>query len=126
MITDIIQNPSTSPVGGHYSPSCTANGFVYISGQLPITEAGIVLSEEPFAVQVTQVLKNLDACLSGAGISRSRLVNVRVFITDMALWPEFNKIYSEWIGSARPSRAVAGVAQLHYGALVEVEAVALA
>lgn len=126
MFNDIVQNPSTSPVGGHYSPSCTVNGFVYISGQLPITAEGQVLADQPFSVQVSQVLQNLDACLSGAGVTRSRLVNVRVYITDMARWPEFNQAYSEWIGAARPSRAVAGVAQLHYGAAIEVEAVAAA
>jgi len=126
MLIDIVQNPSTSPVGGHYSPSCTVNGFVYISGQLPITEEGRVLADQSFADQVLQVLRNLDACLTGAGVTRSRLVNVRVFITDMEMWPEFNRVYSEWIGAARPSRAVAGVAQLHYGAAVEVEAVAAA
>lgn len=124
MFTEIVENSSISPVGGHYSPSCTANGFVYISGQLPITETGEILDKAPFEAQVTQVLVNIDACLTGAGVKRDRLVNVRVYITDMALWPEFNRIYSDWIGTYRPSRAVAGVAQLHYGAALEVEAVA--
>ncbi|ECE6505458.1 RidA family protein, partial [Salmonella enterica subsp. salamae] len=41
-------------------------------------------------------------------------------------WPVFNKVYAEWIGEFRPSRAVAGVSELHYGAAVEVEAIALA
>jgi reactive intermediate/imine deaminase len=124
MLSEIVENESASPVGGHYSASCTANGFVYISGQLPITHTGEVLAQETFAVQVNQVLVNLDACLEGAGVSRERLVNVRVYITDMALWPEFNRMYSEWIGRNRPSRAVAGVAELHYGSALEVEAVA--
>lgn len=124
MLADIVENTSVAPAGGHYSPSCTVNGFVYISGQLPVTPSGEVITNQPFAAQVSQVLVNLDACLEGAGVTRERLVNVRVYITDIALWPEFNRIYSDWIGATRPSRAVAGVAQLHYGAAVEVEAVA--
>lgn len=47
-------------------------------------------------------------------------------MTDIGLWPEFNNIYAEWIEDYRPSRAVAGVSELHYGAAVEVEAIALA
>ena len=74
----------------------------------------------------TTVLLNIDACLAGAGVSRQHLVSVRVYVTDINQWPTFNKIYGEWIGDFRPSRAVAGVAELHYGFALEVEAIALA
>lgn len=114
------------PPAGHYSASCTANGMVYVSGQLPITFSGQKLSEAPFERQAQQVLDNLDACLAGAGTSRGKLVQVRVYITDMTQWPAFNKIYADWIGDCRPARAVAGVTELHFGLAVEVEAVALA
>lgn len=56
------------------------------------------------------VLQNIDTCLAGAGVSRRHLVSVRVYVTDINKWPTFNKIYGEWIGDFRPSRAVAGVA----------------
>lgn len=127
MTQEIVLNTSQSfPPAGHYSPSCTANGVVYVSGQLPVTFDGGNLADSPFDQQVRQVLKNLDACLSGAGTSRSRLVQVRVYVTDIAQWPEFNRIYAEWIGDFRPARAVAGISELHYGSAVEVEAIALA
>lgn len=64
---DVVYNGSGSfPPAGHYSPSCTANGTVYISGQLPIAFSGESLAGESFARQVRQVLDNLDACLAGA------------------------------------------------------------
>lgn len=127
MSREIVLNGSESvPPAGHYSHSCTAGGFVWISGQLPVTLNGEKTSSAPFEEQVRQVLSNLDACLSGAGVTRRELVSVRVYVTDISLWPEFNKIYAGWIGDFRPSRVVAGVSELHYGAAVEVEAVALA
>ena len=89
--------------------SCSAGGFVWISGQLPVTPNGEKIAGAPFEEQVRQVLRNLDACLAGAGITRRELVSVRVFVTDIGLWPEFNNIYAEWIEDYRPSRAVAGV-----------------
>ncbi|MEF2559302.1 RidA family protein, partial [Aurantimonas sp. C2-5-R2] len=52
------------------------------------------------------------------------LRQVRVYMTDMELWGEFDALYGEWIGEHRPARAVAGVCQLHFGALIEIEATA--
>lgn len=128
MTHDIICNdaPDSFPPAGHYSSSCTAGGLVFISGQLPITPDGEKRADAAFEEQVKLVLQNIDACLHGAGTTRRRLVQVRVYITDMRLWPVFNQAYAEWIGDCRPARAVAGVAHLHYGAAVEVEAIALA
>jgi enamine deaminase RidA (YjgF/YER057c/UK114 family) len=84
------------------------------------------LNEVPFEKQTQQVLDNLAAALTGAGSAVDRLVQVRVYITDITLWPAFNTIYAEWIGSLRPARAVVPVPELHYGFKIEVEAVALA
>ncbi|HEM7970471.1 TPA: RidA family protein [Citrobacter farmeri] len=114
------------PPAGHYSASVTAGGFVFISGQLPVTHHGEKKAGASFEEQTRQVLENVDACLKGAGVSRQHLVSVRVYVTDINQWPTFNEIYAEWIGDFRPSRVVAGVAELHYGSALEVEAIALA
>lgn len=103
-----------------------SRGFVFISGQLPITPHGEKKAGASFEEQTRQVLENVDACLKGAGVSRQHLVSVRVYVTDINQWPTFNDIYAEWIGDFRPSRVVAGVAELHYGSALEVEALALA
>lgn len=110
---------------GHYSHTTTAGGFVFISGQLPVAADGSPRCDAPFEEQARLVLQNIESCLGCAGVTKQHLVSVRVYITDINLWPLFNKIYAEWIGEHRPSRAVAGVSQLHYGAALEVEAVAL-
>ena len=112
--------------GGHYSHAVSAGGFVFIAGQLPVSPDGSRLNEAPFEVQVQQVLANVGAALRGANSDVSKLVQVRVYITDIALWPAFNTIYAEWAGNARPVRAVVPVPQLHYGFKIEVEATALA
>jgi reactive intermediate/imine deaminase len=111
---------------GHYSHVCIANGFAYLSGQLPLAADGAPLTERPFDEQAAQVLRNIDACLAAAGVDRRSLVQVRVYVTDMADWPAFNRLYAAWIGEHRPARAVAGVAELHYGLALEVDAIALA
>jgi 2-iminobutanoate/2-iminopropanoate deaminase len=127
MASDIIlTNPDTMAApGGHYSHSVTANGFVFISGQLPIAPDGSKLADAPFEQQAQQTLNNIAAALTAAGSAIDRLVQVRVYITDIQLWPAFNAIYAKWIGMSRPARAVVPVPQLHYGFKIEVEAVAL-
>jgi 2-iminobutanoate/2-iminopropanoate deaminase len=120
-------NPATMAApGGHYSHAVTGGGFVFVSGQLPIAPDGDKLNEAPFAAQARQVLDNVAQALAGAGSGIDKLVQVRVYVTDIASWPEFNTIYAQWAGAARPARAVVPVPQLHYGFKIEVEAVALA
>jgi 2-iminobutanoate/2-iminopropanoate deaminase len=111
---------------GHYSHTCTAAGLVFVSGQLPIDADGEPMRDEPFARQARQVLANVDECLEAAGTDRTRLLQVRVYVTDMKFWQDFNRIYADWIGEGRPARAVAGVASLHFDLLLEIEAIALA
>jgi 2-iminobutanoate/2-iminopropanoate deaminase len=111
---------------GHYSHAVTGAGLVFVSGQLPVDANGQLLADAPFEVQARQVLQNVGAALRSAGSSVDRLLQVRVYVTDIAHWPAFNAIYAEWCGQARPARAVVPVPQLHYGFLVEVEATALA
>lgn len=114
-----------APPGGHYSHGTVANGFVFVSGQLPITPGGEKLSGASFADQARQALANVEAVLKASGSSIDRLVQVRVYVDSLEHWPEFNAIYAQWAGSSRPSRAVVPTGPLHYGLKVEVEAVAV-
>ena len=127
MAGDITRiNPGTMAApGGHYSHAVAAAGFVFVSGQLPIAPDGAKLNEAPFEEQARQVLDNVAHALAGAGSSIDRLVQVRVYVTDISCWPAFNAIYAKWAGTARPARCVVPVPQLHYGFKVEVEAVAV-
>ena len=127
MASDIVlTNPDTmAKPGGHYTHAVTANGFVFVAGQLPIARDGSKLVDAPFESQAQQVLENVAAALAGAGSAIERLVQVRVYVTDIKSWPAFNAIYAKWIGASRPARAVVPVPELHFGFKIEVEAVAL-
>ena len=127
MAGEIVQsNPATMAApGGHYSHAVSANGFVFVSGQLPIAPDGSKLNEAPFEQQAQQVLDNVAHALKAAGSSVACLTQVRVYVTDIESWPAFNTLYAAWAGSARPARAVVPVPKLHYGFKIEVEAVAV-
>lgn len=123
-MTTYFNPEDNAPPGGHYSHGTIANGFLFVSGQLPITPDGKKLNEASFADQTRQVLANVESILKAAGSGVERLVQVRVYVDDVANWPEFNTIYAGWAGTSRPSRAVVPTGALHYGFKVEVEAVA--
>lgn len=114
-----------SSPAGHYSHVCMTAGQVFISGQLPIQQDGTPLSDSSFEEQARQVLENVDACLACVGLDKTRLTQVRIYVTDIRNWPLFNEIYASWLGDHRPARSVAGVKELHFGTAVEIEAIAL-
>ncbi len=122
---EILNPAAMAKPGGHYAHGVIANGMLFIAGQLPINAAGEKLSNASFEAQVLQVLHNIDAVLASAGVDSGRLVSVRVYVTDIALWPQFNTLYAAWIGAHTPTRAVVPVPLLHYGFKIEIEAVAL-
>ena len=102
-----------------YSPVRRAGEWAAISGQIGIDDSGLV---EGFAAQLRQVLANLDALLTENDLRRDQLVKVTVFLTDMADYAELNEIYLEFLGEHRPARSAIAVAELPFGAAVEIEA----
>lgn len=119
----IIHSDRLPTPGGHYSPAIISGNSLYISGQLPIS----LTSPHPqgeLAEQAQTVFNNINILLETAGINKRHLVNVQVYLSDVALWPEFNRLYAQWIGDHRPARTVVPCSALHYGALLEMSAIA--
>ena len=119
-------SPNLPAPGGHYSHTATGQGLVFVSGQLPIRPDGTRLVDASFEDQARQALANLAAALELAGSGVPRLLQVRVYLDDMAHWPAFDRLYADWAGAHRPARAVVPTGALHFGLKVEIEAVALA
>ena len=109
---------------GHYSQAIVHAGLVYVAGQLPLVPGQPERQHADFESQARQVIANVIAIVEAAGSSRDRILRTTVYIADVAHWPAFNAIYAEVLGSHRPARTVVPVAQLHYGYLVEMDAIA--
>lgn len=120
-----VTSPQVPLPRGHYSHAMVANGLVFVSGQLPIGPDGPLPPGTPFDAQVRQVLANTRAIVEAAGSSLDHVVRVTVYIADIALWPEFNRLYAEFFGTHRPARTVVPVPGLHDGYALEVDAVAM-
>lgn len=108
---------------GHYSPVIGHNGTLYISGQLPMDPVSKAVPES-IEEQTIAALNNLENLLLAGGSQRDHVLQVRIFISDLGLWAQVNKAYSEWFGDHKPARAIIPCGALHYGCLLELEATA--
>jgi reactive intermediate/imine deaminase len=110
--------------GGHYSQAVKHNGLVYVSGQLPVQLGAAHNPEAAFEDQARWALANLLAILAAAGSTPGHLLKVTAYIVGIENWPRFNAVYSEILGDIKPARSIVPVPELHYGYLVEIDAVA--
>lgn len=122
-IEPVFTEAAPAPAG-HYVQGMRAGDTLYISGQLPIRPDRQPLTDPGFDVQARQAIANMLAILNAAGGTSANLVRVTAYIVGVANWPEFNRIYAEMLPDARPARTVVPVPELHYGFLVEIDAVA--
>ncbi|WP_413735961.1 RidA family protein [Sodalis sp. RH21] len=119
----IINSPAVTAPAGHYSHAVISGQQVYVSGQLPFALDTHELAPD-IAGQALQALKNLEAILLAGGSSVTQLVSVQIYIADIGLWPQVDDVYSRYLQHHRPARVVVPCSELHYGALVEISAVA--
>lgn len=119
-----IDTPGAPAARGHYSQAVVHSGVVYVAGQLPIVPDAPQTRLGTFDEQARRVIDNVIAILEASGSGADLILKATVYITDVAHWPAFNTIYAEKLGSHKPARTVVPVAALHYGYLVEMDAVA--
>lgn len=110
---------------GHYTPGMVANGLVFVSGQLPTDPATGKVVPGGIAAQTERALRNVELVLKAAGSGLDRVVQLTIYISDGELWGSVNEVVARVMGSHRPSRAIIPVSPLHYGSLLEVQAIAL-
>jgi 2-iminobutanoate/2-iminopropanoate deaminase len=112
--------------GAPYSQAITAGGFVFVSGQLALQPGQKELTGGTIGEQTEQVFANLRAILEAAGSGLDRIVKTTVYLYDLGDFASMNEVYAKHVGDRPPARATVEVAKLPSGALVEIEAVALA
>jgi reactive intermediate/imine deaminase len=113
------------PAGRHYSHAYAANGFLFVSGQLPSTAEGHFMSGAPFEAQARQVLTNLKIIVEDAGLTLGIIARITAYLACVDYWPAFNTISAEVFEYHRPARTVVPVPALHHGVLVEIDAIAV-
>ena len=112
--------------GAPYSQAIKANGFVFVAGQLGFEPGQTEVVGPGIKAQTEQTIDNLEAILTEAGSSLDRIVKTTVFLASLSDFQGMNEVYAGRIGDTPPARSTIEVGALPSGALVEIEAIALA
>jgi 2-iminobutanoate/2-iminopropanoate deaminase len=122
---EVISTPNAPQAIGPYSQAIRANGFIFVSGQIPVDPATQKIIEGGVAQQTEQVIRNLEAILKAAGSSLEKVVRTGVFLKDMGEFAAMNDIYERFFPQSAPARSTVEVARLPNDVHVEIDAIAL-
>jgi 2-iminobutanoate/2-iminopropanoate deaminase len=121
----IINTTDAPQAIGPYSQAISANGFVFVSGQIPINPQNSEILRGTVTEQTDQVLRNLQTILKEAGTSLEKVVKTTVYLSSMSDFEEMNKKYGEYFSSIKPARATVEVGRLPKDVGVEIDAIAI-
>lgn len=129
MSHDVIRTDHAPAPVGPYNQAIRAQGaMVFASGQIALDPAsGALVGGDDVAQQTEQVMKNLEAVLTAAGVGWFQVVKTTVFLADMNDFATVNGIYARYFDEATaPARACVEVARLPKDVLVEIDCIAVA
>lgn len=116
-----IRTDKAPAPSGPYSQGLRAGSRVYVAGQRPSDPVTGIIPDS-FAGQAKLVMENVRHVLEAGGASMNDVVQVRVFLTDLANFAAFNEVYAAYFTPPFPVRTTVKC-ELR-GIMVEVDAVA--
>ena len=122
----IVKTENAPAPIGPYNQAIFAGNTLYISGQIAIDPKSGDLLTEDLEKETVQVLENLKAILTEAGLNLDHVVKTSIFISDMNNFGKINDVYSRYFGSENaPARETVEVANLPKFVNVEISAIAV-
>jgi len=120
----INTNNAPAPIGP-YSQAVAAGGFVFVSGQIPMNPVTGELVTDDIKTETRQVMENIKAILTEAGIDFTHVVKTSIFLKDMQNFAQVNEVYGTYFNAAFPARETVQVAGLPKNVNVEITVTAL-
>jgi 2-iminobutanoate/2-iminopropanoate deaminase len=123
---EIISTQNAPQAIGPYSQAIRANGFIFVSGQIPVDPATQQIVKGGVAEQTERVIANLEAILKAAGSGLNNIVRTGVYLKNMSEFAAMNDVYERFFPQNAPARSTVEVARLPKDVLVEIDVIALA
>lgn len=121
----IIQTADAPAPVGPYNQAIIHNGTLYVSGQIALVPATGELVNDSIEAETHQVMKNLQAILTEAGITFEEAIKCSVFVSDMGNYGKINAVYSEYFNDdTAPARELVEVANLPKYVNIEISLIA--
>ena len=119
----IIETENAPKAIGTYSQAVKVNGFLFISGQIPLDPSTMELVEG-IENQINQVFENINQILKADGMDFSNVVKLSVLLEDLSHFEKVNEIMAKIFSKPYPARAAYEVSKLPKGSSVEIETIA--
>ena len=119
----IVETDNAPKAIGTYSQAVKVNGFLFISGQIPLDPSTMELVEG-IENQINQVFENIKQILKADGMDFSNVVKLSVLLEDLSHFEKVNEIMAQIFSKPYPARAAYEVSKLPKGSSVEIETVA--
>ena len=119
----IIETENAPKAIGTYSQAVKVNGFLFISGQIPLDPSTMELVEG-IENQINQVFENINQILKADGMDFSNVIKLSVLLEDLSHFEKVNEIMASIFSKPYPARAAYEVSKLPKGSSVEIETIA--
>jgi len=123
MSKQIINTTNAPAPIGPYSQAVATGNLIFISGQIALVPGTSDLANADIATETHQVMKNLSAILTEAGVTFASVVKTTIFLSDMDLFGRVNEVYGQYFTDAEagfPARETVAVKGLPKNVNVEI------
>ncbi|MBF0477848.1 MAG: RidA family protein [Candidatus Omnitrophica bacterium] len=121
---EFISSDKAPKAVGPYSQAILVDGFMFLSGQIPLDPATGQIAAGDIEVQTHQVFKNIRAVLAEKQMTLYHVLKTTVFMKDLADYKKMNAVYDQQFSGHKPARSTVQVAALPLGSLIEIECIA--
>lgn len=109
---------------GHYSQATIYNDVIYVATQLGIKPGNAPPVVGSIEEQTRICFENVEQILLASGSDLTKILKVTIFISDIDLWEQVNRVYIDIMGDHKPARGVIPVKELHLGYKIAVDVIA--
>ncbi len=120
----IINTPNAPAPIGPYNQAVMNGDMLFISGQVALVPGTGDLANADITEETNQVMKNLEAILTEAGMEFGHVVKTTIFLSDMSLFAAVNEIYGSYFKTDYPARETVAVKGLPKNVNVEISMIA--
>ena len=121
---EATSTPKAPAAIGPYSQAMKANGFLFASGQIPLSPETGEIAGASIEEQAERCCRNVQAILEANGLGFADVVKTTCFLADMADFAAFNGVYGKYF-TGKPARSCVAVRELPKQVLCEIEIVAV-
>ncbi|MGE0590404.1 MAG: RidA family protein [Cyclobacteriaceae bacterium] len=125
MSKEVVYSAKAPEPIGPYSQAIKAGNTLFVSGQIPIDSSTGKIDDGDITSQTNQVMKNLEAILTAAGMTFANVVKCSIFLSDMNDFPKVNEAYGKYFQSEPPARETVQVSRLPKDVTVEISCIAV-